>query len=126
MTKEQITNFFKTKGAYACLIVVAIVVLVFIGWKYTGQRESLVGLQVKYPETLFVTFLDFNQQSVSGDSSILATFSQPVEPHELEHFWELTPKIPGRFDQVGSETEIRFVPEWQFESGINYTVTIKA
>ena len=126
MTKEQITNFFKTKGAYACLIVVAIVVLVFIGWKYTGQRESLVGLQVKYPETLFVTFLDFNQQSVSGDSSILATFSQPVEPHELEHFWELTPKIPGRFDQGGSETEIRFVPEWQFESGINYTVTIKA
>ena len=130
MDMENIKEFLKAKGAYVGMAVVAAAVFGFLVWRFALPQRTEYGYSGQpYPATFFVTALDFGESFYNvpePDKTIVINFSQPAHPENLVNYFELTPNVKGRFEQGTSGAEIRFISESTFETGVNYTVKIKA
>lgn len=107
-------------------VVILIIAAGFIAWR--SGIFSPTHKHHNYPENFFVTSLDFGYTPGSNQSgqAISINFSQPVESGHVQDHFSMTPSFKGRFEKGSNETEVLFIPEYPFESGLSYIVTIKA
>lgn len=129
MNKETIQQFFREKGRYLALAVLVLIAGGFFLWHSQKKTTEHDHGSMDYPTSFFVTALDFNQSMIGNaptSQSIIINFSQPVTPETLNSFFEINPNIKGSFQKGSNDTEVLFLAETPFESGVNYTVRINS
>lgn len=123
--KEALKEFFKTKAAYVLLAIFVAASATLAIWRYNTQLEDSTGHHGQYAETFFVTAAEFDY--ASGVQAIHLNFSQPVDPSAITDYFTLTPNMAGRFEK-GLDingTDTYYIPEYPFQSGTDYTITLK-
>ncbi len=127
LNKENIVAFFKEKGAYVILAILLIGCTIFVASRFQAPGPNRTQPKPVYNQSFFVTSLDFGIYSDGSTTTdaLVINFSQPVDPHEFSHYFEITPNLKGRFVQGNSVTEVKFIPEIPFQTGFNYSIKIK-
>ncbi|MEK7083601.1 MAG: hypothetical protein AAB932_00005, partial [Patescibacteria group bacterium] len=76
-------------------------------------------------DEFFVTYASSDQME-RADSPIVMAFSQLVEAHHVEDFFDIRPKTAGIFAQGATTKEVVFVPASPFMEGVAYEFTLKS
>ncbi len=123
--KERLKEFFKTKAAYILLAIFVAASATLAIWRYNNQPQDHTDHHGQYADTFFVTAAEFDY--ASGVQAIHINFSQPVDPTAIADYFTLTPNIKGRFEKGPdiNGTDTHYIPDYPFESGLDYTVTLK-